>query len=188
MVYEDVTEPILQPSALPKKAFTFAKKVVSGESPVASPPLASPVASPVASPPLASSPLASPLASPTAEQPALKEIGRETMCEMDKLIDTIDIDNIDIDGMIDNMEQKATTLDTVNEDMGTLMFDKEERIVSVSRQTHTQAITLYAFEARNEAEITVEEGESLMVLEENGEWALVRKMNCDVGETRRLHA
>ena len=89
------------------------------------------------------------------------------MCEMDKLIDTIDIDNIDIDGMIDNididgmidnMEQKATTLDTVNEDMGTLMFDKEERIVSVSRQTHTQAITLYAFEARNEAEITVEEG------------------------------
>lgn len=188
MVYEDVTEPILQPSALPKKAFTFAKKVASGESPVASP-LASPVASPpLASSPLASSPLASPLASPTAEQPALKEIGRETMCEMDKLIDTIDIDNIDIDGMIDNMEQKATTLDTVNEDMGTLMFDKEERIVSVGRSTHKQAITLYAFEARNEAEITVEEGESLMVLEENGEWALVRKMNCDVGETRRLHA
>ena len=96
------------------------------------------------------------------------------MCEMDKLIDTIDIDNIDIDGMIDNMEQKATTLDTVNEDMGTLMFDKEERIVSVSRQTHTQAITLYAFEARNEAEITVEGPSRLSSRRRNN------KRECDI--------
>ena len=40
---------------------------------------------------------------------------------------------------------------------------------------------MFPFEARSEAEISVAENESLVVLEEVDEWVHVRNMNCDVG-------
>lgn len=43
---------------------------------------------------------------------------------------------------------------------------------------------MFPFEARSEAEISVEENESLVVLEEVDEWVQVRKMNFEVGVRR----